>query len=274
MSKAKTNNGIRHKIHEIIFEADTWQGKLFDIILLLAIFFSVIVVLLETVPGYAEKYGSTFITLEWTFTILFTIEYLLRIYAVEKPVKYMTSFFGVIDLLSILPSFISIFIPGTHSLIVIRILRLLRIFRIFKMVSFISDAQVISDALRASKRKILVFLLSVILMVIIIGSIMYLVEGGVNEGFDSIPRAVYWSIVTLTTVGYGDISPQTSLGQFLAAMVMIIGYGIIAVPTGIVTSEFAKTRNKKVTTQTCKHCMKEDHDEDALYCNNCGNKLD
>ncbi|MBT8191523.1 MAG: ion transporter [Bacteroidia bacterium] len=272
---------VRERLYEIIFEADTNAGKVFDIALLVFIIASVIVVMLETVNGIGQKYHDLFLALEWIFTIFFTFEYILRIYTVHRPHRYIFSFYGVVDLLSILPTFISIFLPGTQSLLVIRALRLLRIFRIFKLGHFLFESQVLMKALVSSKNKIIVFLTFILILVVIFGSIMYLVEGflpGGNENFDSIPRSVYWAIVTLTTVGYGDIAPNTWLGQFIAALVMILGYSVIAVPTGIVTSEITEAfkkrhTRKRITTQICSYCLKEGHEDDAMYCKFCGGEL-
>ncbi|MEM8908450.1 MAG: ion transporter, partial [Bacteroidota bacterium] len=255
------------------FEADTPQGRVFDIILLVFIIASVITVLLESVAEYGHQYASIFYLLEWIFTIFFTIEYFLRIYCVYRPWKYMTSFFGIIDLLAIIPTYLSIFITGTQYLLVIRILRLLRVFRIFKLAKFIRESSVIINALKASRHKITVFMVFVMLMVTIIGAIMYLVEGGSDSNFTSIPRSIYWAIVTLTTVGYGDIAPTTELGQFLSALVMIIGYAVIAVPTGIVSAEMVSASTSAKNTQACRYCAKEGHDDDATYCKYCGERL-
>lgn len=268
-------NKLKEKIHEIIFEADTPAGKLFDVVLLILIMASVLVVMLESVQGLQARYSNFFYALEWAFTVIFTIEYLLRLYCVYRPAKYATSFFGVIDLLAILPAYISLFIYGTQYLLVIRALRLLRVFRIFKLGHFMSEGEVIVRALKASRAKITVFLTFILLLIIIIGSIMYLVEGGQNEGFSSIPRSIYWTIVTLTTVGYGDITPVTELGQFLSAFIMILGYAIIAVPTGIVSAEMvAGARGEEErNTQACRYCGAEGHDNDAVYCKYCGERL-
>jgi len=280
MSKeTKRFSPARERLHEVIFEADTREGKNFDIILMIAIVASVAVVMLESVPAYQERYGTLFLIAEWVFTVFFTIEYILRLYCVYKPIKYATSFFGIIDLVSILPAFLSIIFPGTHSLVVIRGLRLLRVFRIFKLASFMTQGQIIMRALKESRAKITVFVLFILLVVSIFGSIMYLVEGRHNPSFDSIPRSVYWAIVTLTTVGYGDISPVTPFGQFIAAFIMISGYAIIAVPTGIVTAEVINEANKEkkaaasVSTQSCRYCTKEGHDNDAKYCKYCSEPL-
>ncbi len=267
----------RERLHEIIFEADTKLGKWFDEALLVMIIMSVLVVMLETVDSYNARYHDLFVFLEWVFTIFFTIEYVTRLYVVYSPRKYATSFYGIVDLLSILPTYISLFMVGTQSLVVIRALRLLRVFRIFKLGSYLKQGRVLADALKASKDKIIVFLFAVLILVCIFGSIMYLVEhNGNNEQFDNIPRSIYWAIVTLTTVGYGDISPSTPLGQFIAAIVMIMGYAVIAVPTGIVGSELMKaeeTKDEDVSTQACKFCMEEGHDIEAIYCHQCGNLL-
>jgi len=265
---------LRHRLHTIIFEAETKEGRLFDILLLAAILISVIVVMLETVPGYQAKYGSTFVILEWTFSIFFLVEYLLRIYCVLTPRNYILSFYGIIDLISILPAFLSIFLAGSHSLMIIRGLRLLRVFRIFKLGNYTGQGQMITEALKASRPKILLFITFVFILVSIFGSLMYLIEGSSNSGFDSIPRSVYWAIVTLTTVGYGDISPATPLGQFVASIIMIAGYAIIAVPTGIVTGEIIRSKGTKHEfTTACPHCLHEGHDRDAVFCKKCATKL-
>jgi voltage-gated potassium channel len=267
----------RERLHEIIFEADTPAGRIFDILLLVLILLSIITVMLESSEHWASRYGDLFTYLEWSFTILFTIEYFLRIYSVYRPSQYMTSFFGIIDLLAILPTYISFLFAGTQYLLVVRGLRLLRVFRIFKLGHFLKESKIIVEALRASRAKIIVFLFFVSVLVIIIGSVMYLIEGTVdNPGFSSIPRAIYWAIVTLTTVGYGDITPQTGVGQFFSAIVMILGYAIIAVPTGIVTGEMirkASQRTEAPNTQACRFCGREGHDSDALYCKYCGEQL-
>lgn len=284
MSSSDNNNEkefspFREKLYEIIFEADTPEGKIFDVALLIAILTSVIVVMLETVPHIQNNYFKLFYALEWVFTVFFTIEYIIRIYTVHNPRRYIFSFYGLVDLLSILPTYLAIIFSGTHSLMIIRSLRLLRVFRIFKLGNFLFEGQVIIKSLQASRAKISVFLIFILIMVSIFGSVMYLIEGAAgNESFDSIPRSVYWAIVTLTTVGYGDISPISPLGQFIAAIIMILGYAVIAVPTGIVTTEFTRAyqRRKKtqeVSTQVCQACMHEDHDIDANYCKICGTLL-
>lgn len=261
----------RRHIYEIIFEAETRAGKAFDIVLLWLIVLSVAVVTLESVKGFWDDYGEEFYYLEWIFTILFTLEYVLRIISVRRPFNYIFSFFGIVDLLSILPGYLSLFIPGTQYLLIIRVLRLLRIFRILKLTQYIAEARVITSALSASRRKISVFLLAIVALVTVIGSLMYVVEGEEN-GFSDIPTSMYWAVVTLTTVGYGDLSPKTALGKTLASIVMILGYAIIAVPTGIVTAEFARS-HKMASTQVCPECHLQDHDADAAFCKNCGAHL-
>jgi len=263
----------QEKIHEIVYEADTPAGKMFDIVLLWAIFISISIVMLESVESIRLIYGSELEILEWSFTILFSIEYILRLVSIEIPRKYAFSFYGIVDLLSLLPTFLSLFIAGSHSLVVIRSLRLLRVFRILKLAHFLGEAKGLADALKASKAKIIVFLFAVLSVTFILGTIMYLIETP-ESGFTSIPRSIYWAIVTLTTVGYGDIAPQTVLGQFIASIIMIIGYAVIAVPTGIVSSEIIKPGDTKlVSTQACKNCSMEGHDTDAEYCKYCGEKL-
>lgn len=274
LNKNSNRRPLRGLVHEIIFEADTPAGKAFDVILLILILLSVIAVMLETIASYQIRYGTFLYVFEWCVTVFFTIEYVLRIYSVNRPKHYIFSFFGLVDLLSIIPTYLSIFFVGTQSLIIIRALRLMRVFRIFKLVKFLSQGQLILNALRSSRQKIAVFMLFILLVVCIFGSIMYLVETGSDGGFDSIPRSVYWAIVTLTTVGYGDISPQTPFGQFLASLIMIMGYSIIAVPTGIVTGELLKERNSTdITTQSCQECSREGHDSDAIFCKYCGSIL-
>jgi voltage-gated potassium channel len=262
----------RLKLHEVIYEADTQAGKLFDVILLIIIVLSISIVMLESVPSLHSDYGDFFEKAEWIFTGAFTLEYIARLISIKRPLKYVLSFYGIIDLLSIIPTYLGVFISGTNSLMVIRSLRLMRVFRILKLGKFMKESKSLIDSLKASRHKILVFLLSILTMVTILGTVMYLVEGGEN-GFDSIPRSIYWAIVTMTTVGYGDISPITTLGQFIASIVMILGYAIIAVPTGIVTNELIKSDNKKISTLACKSCSKEGHDSDAEYCKHCGDKL-
>lgn len=266
---------LKDKMHEVIFEADTKEGKLFDVTLLILILLNVLTVMLESVPHLNAKYGNIFAHLEVFFTIYFTIEYILRVYCVSRPIKYMTSFFGVIDLLSILPYYLGLLLGGIPSLTIVRGLRLLRIFRVFKLGSFLHQGDFLLQSLKASRNKIFVFLLFITIFVSIMGSVVYIVEANSNSGFDSIPRSIYWAIVTITTVGYGDISPVTPIGQFIASIVMLSGYAIIALPTGIVTHEAMKAANKydKISTQTCQNCSKEGHDYDAEYCKYCGHLI-
>jgi voltage-gated potassium channel len=262
----------QEKLHEIIFEADTPAGKRFDVALIIFILASVIVVMLDSVTSIREEHGELLLMLEWAFTIVFTIEYIMRLSCVGWPLSYAKSFFGVIDLLAILPTYVSLFLPSSRYLIIIRLLRVLRVFRVLKFVRLVREAQELRTALNASRRKIFVFFFSVISMVIVLGSLMYVIEGEEN-GFTSIPTSVYWGVVTLTTVGYGDITPQTGLGKLLASVIMILGYSIIAVPTGIVSVELAREANRVVSTQCCPQCSLEGHDQDATYCKHCGSAL-
>jgi voltage-gated potassium channel len=260
------------RLYEIIFEADTNAGKAFDVTLLILIILSTVTVMIETMPEIPLQYAYYFYILEWFFTIIFTVEYLLRIIAVPMKRKYIFSFLGIIDFLSILPIYLTIFVSGAQFFLVIRIVRLIRVFRILKLAQFVGAGNTLRLALLASRHKIIVFLLTVMMIVIISGTIMYLVEGPAN-GFTSIPKSIYWAVVTLTTVGYGDIAPRTIGGQMIASLIMILGYGIIAVPTGIVSAEMIQIKKEKLTTQLCPHCMREGHDEDAAHCKFCGGKL-
>lgn len=262
---------FKSRLRKIIFEADTPAGKAFDIILLLAIILSIVVVMLETVKPIDAKYHQFFFYTEWILTILFTIEYVLRLYLVQKPTGYALSFFGIIDLLAILPSYISVFIPGSQLLLVTRSLRLLRVFRVLKLTRYIRESQSLIQALVASRRKITVFLFAVLMLTVILGTLMYIIEGGQN-GFTSIPRSIYWAIVTLTTVGYGDISPVTVMGQFVASFIMILGYGIIAIPTGLISVELSREAEKQ-SHVSCPNCSAEGHRADADFCYNCGHEL-
>lgn len=266
-------NKIKAKLYVIIFEADTFWGKAFDVALLIAILLSVITVALESVQSLSNRYQHIFDILEWGFTILFTIEYILRLWITPKKRQYIFSFFGIIDLLSTLPTYLGLVITGAHSLIVLRSFRLLRVFRIFKLARFVGEASQLRKALKSSQPKIIVFITAVSIIVVIMGTIMYIIEGGEN-GFTSIPRSIYWAIVTLTTVGYGDIAPVTVIGQSIAALIMILGYAIIAVPTGIVTAEIGKSMYdaKMGTSRVCKSCNHLENDANAHYCKNCGEK--
>ena len=262
----------RTALYNVIFGSDTPAGKLFDLALIVVIALSVVVVSLETVQGLSPAVHSALRIAEWMFTALFLVEYILRLMCVRWPMSYALSFFGVIDLLAILPNIVSVFIPGAQALLVVRVLRMFRIFRILKLARFVREASSLTTALWASSRKILVFMLSIGTMVIIIGSFMFVVEGP-GHGFTSIPRSMYWAVVTLTTVGYGDIAPQTPLGQAIASFVMILGYGIIAVPTGIFTAEFAYARAAHMKNVACPGCNRADHLADAQFCPDCGTRL-
>ena len=275
----KTN--WKTKLHEIIYEADTPAGKLFDIVLLFVIIASIVLVMLESVKSINDSYHDLLNILEWAITILFSVEYIARIVSVQKPIKYITSFYGVIDLLSTIPKYLSLIFAGTHALVALRALRLLRVFRILKLARYMGASNNLVSALKASRAKIAVFLFAVIIVSIILGTIMYLVEGEEN-GFTNIPKSVYWCIVTLTTVGFGDIAPSTPLGQFIASLVMILGYGIIAVPTGIVSAEYTSQKNQSkqdsgnslaINTQSCPNCSAENHKDNAEFCYKCGHKL-
>ena len=265
---------FRKKLHETIFEADTPSGKLFDYSLFGAIILSVIIVMLDSVASLHDRYLTLFYITEWVLTILFTIEYVLRIIAVQKPSKYIFSFYGIIDFLAIVPTYLSVFLVGSQYLIVIRILRLLRIFRVLKLVRYVGAAETLSIAIGNSRSKIIVFIEVVLVLVTVIGSMMYLIEGPAN-GFTSIPKSIYWAIVTITTVGYGDVAPNTVVGQVLASVLMITGYTIIAVPTGIITTEMSRIKETKVklNTQVCRNCHHHLHDDDASYCKKCGESL-
>ena len=285
--EANNKHTWKTKLHEIIYEADTPAGKLFDVVLLIAILASIILVMLESVESFDEKYHNFLNVSEWIITILFTIEYVLRIITVNKPIKYITSFYGVVDLLATIPKYLSLFLIGSQALVALRALRLLRVFRILKLARYLGASNQLASAIRASRAKISVFLFAVLIASVIFGTIMYLVEGA-ESGFTNIPKSVYWCIVTLTTVGFGDIAPVTPLGQFIAAVIMIMGYGIIAVPTGIVSAEYTKSSSNKekatkeeetklktvaLNTQCCANCLAEKHQDGAEFCHKCGCKL-
>ena len=259
------------KLYTVIFEAETPSGKMFDILLIWAIILSIGTICLESIKGVKASYGPTLFIIEWIFTGLFTLEYFLRILSLKKPTSYIFSFYGIIDLLAILPSFLSFFIGGAHSLTVIRSIRLLRIFRLLKLSRYMGEAEVLTKALISGRHKITVFLMAVFTVALFMGAVMYVVEGE-EHGFTSIPKGIYWAIVTMTTVGYGDLAPQTDLGRFLASILMVMGYGIIAVPTGIISVELANVTNNK-TTRTCSSCMLEGHTVDAVFCRACGSTL-
>jgi voltage-gated potassium channel len=264
--------GWRADLHEIIFGTHTPAGRRFDVVLLWAILLSVLAVILESVAGIRREYGMVLRTLEWSFTLLFSVEYLLRLYSSPRPIRYVLSFFGLVDLVAVAPTYLSLFVAGTQTLIVIRALRLLRVFRVLKLGQYWGEAHVLMSALRASRHKVTVFLGGVVTTVLIVGSTMYLIEGE-EHGFTSIPTAMYWAVVTMTTVGYGDIAPRTVVGQTLAAMLMIIGYGVIAVPTGIVSAELVEAQRHPDREKACAACGLRGHAADAVHCRKCGVKL-
>jgi len=268
----QTEPDWRDRLHEVMFEAETPAGKAFDIVLLILIAVSIVAVALESVASIAAEHGILLRRVEWGITILFTVEYILRLLCVRQPARYARSTFGIIDLLAILPSYLSLFFAGTQSLAVIRGLRLLRVFRVLKLAQFVGEAQALRAALWESRQKIIVFVGFVLTTVCIIGSAMYLVEGPEN-GFTSIPLSIYWAVVTMTTVGYGDLAPHTVVGKLLATIVMIMGYGIIAIPTGIVGVEIVASR-RGADTRSCQECGGEDHARDAKYCKHCGSFLE
>lgn len=267
-----TEPSLKRRLYEIIFEADTRAGKLFDVLLFVAILISVGLTMLNSVNSIHERHPRLLFTLNTSFTVLFTIEYILRLYCAKRTLRYARSFFGVVDLLAVLPFYISLIIPTTQFLDVIKVLRMLRIFRVLKMAQYVGEADLLKNALIASRRKIGIFVVAIMTIVVIIGSMMYVIEGEAN-GFTSIPQSVYWAIVTLTTVGYGDISPHTPIGQALAACIMIIGYSIIAVPTGIITAELGLSAAQERHARKCDACGHRQHDTDAKYCKQCGAKL-
>ena len=252
----------RKTLHGVIFEAETPSGKGFDVILILAIVSSVAVVMLDSVTSVRNDYGDLLYDIEWMFTLLFSVEYILRLFCALRPCVYAKSFFGLVDLFAVIPTYISLFLPSSQYLTVIRLLRVLRVFRVLKLAQYLFEMDLLIAALRASRRKITVFLVTVLTLVVILGSLMYVIEGEEN-GFTSIPHSVYWAIVTLTTVGYGDVSPQTGLGKVLASMVMILGFGIIAVPTGIMTAEISLAMRQKTSSKVCPACGAPSHDDSA-----------
>ncbi|TVQ14603.1 MAG: ion transporter [Bacteroidetes bacterium] len=262
----------KKRLYIIIFQSDTFKGRLFDEMLLVLILFSVVMVMVESVAGLREQYSGFIYFSEWTLTILFLFEYVLRIICSPRPLKYIFSFFGIVDLLAILPTFLSLIVPGLQPLIVIRAIRLLRVYRILKLTRYIRAGNRLLIALRSSFRKIFIFMIFVLILVLLLGSIMYVVEGGQN-GFYSIPLSIYWAVITLTTVGYGDIVPVTNLGKFIATFIMLLGYSIIAIPTGIVSSEITRGRAEKVETHVCDYCGESEHIKGSSFCNNCGHSL-
>lgn len=269
----KPAGGWRARLYAIIFESDTATGRAFDLALIGAILLSVLVIVLTSVQPIAERYGDWLHAAEWFFTILFTIEYVARCLCVQRPVMYARSFFGIIDILSILPSYLSLFIPGAHVIMGVRILRLLRIFRILKLTLYIEEYGMLGDALLASRRKIFIFLSVVFLIVFLLGTVMYVVEGP-EHGYTSIPTAVYWAISTMTTVGFGDLVPKTDIGRAIASCMMLLGWGILAVPTGIISSEISHRRGlRPASTRVCTACLSGGHADDACYCKDCGASL-
>ena len=267
--------GWRRRLYIVIFEADTRAGRWFDLVVIGAILASVTVVVLDSVAAVSARFGPVFEVLEWLFTLAFTAEYIARLLCVPHPLRYARSFYGVIDLLALLPTYLAILVPGLHALIDVRILRLLRVFRIFKLTRYAAEFRHLSEALQASQRKIAVFLAFVLMMVLVTGTLMYVIEGPAN-GYTSIPTAAYWAVTTMTTVGFGDITPKTDLGRLLASMMMLLGWGVLAVPTGIVTAEMSAQRNaqpRPVSTRSCAECLTEDHRADANFCRHCGAAL-
>ena len=264
---------LRDKVRIIIFEADTKAGRRFDVTLIGLILLSVLTVMLDSVPQINAEYGQQLYYAEWFFTLLFTVEYAVRLWCIEHSWRYAKSFYGVVDLLSVLPTYLSLWLPGAQFFLAVRILRVLRVFRVLRMVRYVGEAELIAQALAASRRKITVFVASVLALMVIFGALMYVVEGGTNPAFASIPHSIYWAVTTMTTVGYGDITPNTPLGQSLASFIMIMGYGIIAVPTGIVTLELNEANRRQANTRTCSDCSAEGHSREASYCWRCGAPL-
>lgn len=263
----------REKLRDIIFGTDTKAGRYFDLGLIVCIVLSVALVFLDTIESVNSRYGTWIRIAEWGFTGIFTLEYLLRLYCSAKPWQYARSFYGVVDLLSILPSYLALFFPGANFTLVIRVLRLFRIFRVLKLLRYLSEGNVLLRAMMQSSRKVFLFFFSVSLIVMVLSAVMYVVEGPEN-GFSSMPQSIYWTIVTITTVGYGDITPQTPLGQGIAAFTMLIGYSIIAIPTGILTSEISQEVVRRKDLRRCSNCLKSGHELNALYCDKCGSELE
>jgi voltage-gated potassium channel len=270
----KPPGGLRLRLYSVIFEADTQAGRRFDLFLIASILVSVLVVMLESVHSIRSRRGAIILdVLEWSFTIVFTVEYIARLVSVQRPLRYATSFFGIIDLLSILPTYLALFFPELHALLDVRILRLVRIFRVLKLTLYVAEYQALGRALHASRRKILVFISIVLMVVLLLGTVMYVVEGP-KHGFTSIPMAMYWAIVTTTTVGYGDLTPQTDAGKMIASVMMLLGWGILAVPTGIVTAEMTSLRLlRRPSNRVCPACRSDGHEEEAKFCKDCGASL-
>lgn len=268
-------SGLRpwqRRLHDVIFEAETPIGKAFDVLLLAAILLSVAAVILESVEAVNARFHLALVVAEWAFTVMFTIEYVLRLLCVRRPLRYALSFFGIVDLLAILPTYVSVLVPGSQELLVIRALRLLRVFRIFKLGRYLGEAEALMEGIRQSRAKVTVFLTTVLITVTIMGALMHLVEGPEN-GFIDIPHGIYWAIVTMTTVGFGDITPHTTVGKFIASLMMVFGYSLIIVPTGIISAEIAVGNKGRINTETCPHCMKVGHGREAKFCDRCGGTL-
>ena len=272
MSEQLAKKTLKEKLFIIIFEADTSAGQLFDKTLICLILLSLVVVLVDSVESISSKFHFSLSVLEWLFTIIFSLEYIARVYCAQNRMQYIKSFYGIIDLIAVLPTYLAMLFPELHALIDVRVLRLIRIFRIFKLTEYVAEYVHLGAALAASRRKIFVFLSGVLMIVMVLGTLMYVVEGPAN-GFTSIPTSIYWAISTMTTVGFGDITPKTDLGRFITSIMMLMGWGTLAVPTGIVTAELSSSRRQTITTRTCKECMSEGHGATDQYCRNCGAKL-
>ncbi len=272
MSEQLAKKTLKEKLFVIIFEADTRAGQLFDKTLIYLILLSLVVVVIDSVESISSKFHSGLTALEWLFTIIFSLEYIARVYCAQNRMQYIKSFYGIIDLIAVLPTYLAMLFPELHALIDVRVLRLIRIFRVFKLTEYVTEYVHLGAALAASRRKIFVFLSGVLMIVMVLGTLMYVIEGPAN-GFTSIPTSIYWAISTMTTVGFGDITPKTDLGRFITSIMMLMGWGTLAVPTGIVTAELASSRNEQITTRTCKECMSEGHAATDQYCRHCGAKL-
>ena len=272
MSEQLAKKTLKEKLFVIIFEADTRAGQLFDKTLIYLILLSLVVVVIDSVDSISSKFHSGLTALEWLFTIIFSLEYIARVYCAQNRMQYIKSFYGIIDLIAVLPTYLAMLFPELHALIDVRVLRLIRIFRVFKLTEYVAEYVHLGAALAASRRKIFVFLSGVLMIVMVLGTLMYVIEGPAN-GFTSIPTSIYWAISTMTTVGFGDITPKTDLGRFITSIMMLMGWGTLAVPTGIVTAELASSRNEQITTRTCKECMSEGHAATDQYCRHCGAKL-
>lgn len=272
MSEQLAKKTLKEKLFIIIFEADTRAGQLFDKTLIFLILLSLVVVVVDSIESFSSEFHFSLTVLEWIFTLIFSLEYIARVYCAKNRMQYIKSFYGIIDLVAILPTYLAMLFPELHALIDVRVLRLIRIFRIFKLTEYVTEYVHLGAALAASRRKIFVFLSGVLMIVMVLGTLMYVVEGPAN-GFTSIPTSIYWAISTMTTVGFGDITPKTDFGRFITSIMMLMGWGTLAVPTGIVTAELASSRTEQITTRTCKECMSEGHGATDQYCRHCGAKL-